>query len=203
MYSGPAFLAPSAQLLATLLIQHERLQGVQSPGVLIIFWFPCMVCAIVPFRSKILSAVAKVRGKRGTCQVQPYLGDGLGAQGHRRVPSCPSPAPRTSPAVQSFLRCPLLAVSVLGSRPGSRGRGLVSHKGTRRDTAIVGRSPDTGGRSAATTGTATCRVCQGPVSVCVLDTCVRTRTGSLSYQEVLLSCSPLFFPSPSLLWSSS
>uniref|UniRef100_A0A8C9D2F8 ATP binding cassette subfamily C member 3 n=1 Tax=Panthera leo TaxID=9689 RepID=A0A8C9D2F8_PANLE len=45
--------------LATLLIQHERLQGVQSPGVLIIFWFPCMVCAIVPFRSKILSAVAK------------------------------------------------------------------------------------------------------------------------------------------------
>ncbi|GAB5580898.1 ATP-binding cassette sub-family C member 3 [Prionailurus iriomotensis] len=45
--------------LATPLIQHERLQGVQSPGVLIIFWFPCVVCAIVPFRSKILSAVAK------------------------------------------------------------------------------------------------------------------------------------------------
>uniref|UniRef100_A0A667IL47 ATP binding cassette subfamily C member 3 n=1 Tax=Lynx canadensis TaxID=61383 RepID=A0A667IL47_LYNCA len=49
--------------LATLLIQHEWLQGVQSPGVLIIFWFPCVVCAIVPFRSKILSAVAKVRGQ--------------------------------------------------------------------------------------------------------------------------------------------
>ncbi|XP_040353819.1 LOW QUALITY PROTEIN: ATP-binding cassette sub-family C member 3 [Herpailurus yagouaroundi] len=45
--------------LATLLIRHEWLQGVQSPGVLIIFWFPCVVCAVVPFRSKILSAVAK------------------------------------------------------------------------------------------------------------------------------------------------
>ncbi|XP_024897371.1 canalicular multispecific organic anion transporter 2-like, partial [Pteropus alecto] len=48
-------------LLATLLIQYERLQGVQSSGVLIIFWFLCVVCAIIPFRSKILSAVAKGR----------------------------------------------------------------------------------------------------------------------------------------------
>ncbi|XP_017709489.1 PREDICTED: canalicular multispecific organic anion transporter 2 isoform X2 [Rhinopithecus bieti] len=46
-------------LLATLLIQYERLQGVQSSGVLIIFWFLCVVCAIVPFRSKILSAKAE------------------------------------------------------------------------------------------------------------------------------------------------
>ncbi|XP_039702338.1 canalicular multispecific organic anion transporter 2-like [Pteropus medius] len=46
-------------LLATLLIQYERLQGVQSSGVLIIFWFLCVVCAIIPFRSKILSAMAK------------------------------------------------------------------------------------------------------------------------------------------------
>ncbi|KAK2494136.1 hypothetical protein MC885_020262 [Smutsia gigantea] len=46
-------------LLATLLIQHERLQGVQSSGVLIIFWLLCVGCAIIPFRSKILSAVAK------------------------------------------------------------------------------------------------------------------------------------------------
>lgn len=46
-------------LLATLLIQYERLQGVQSSGVLIIFWFLCVVCAIIPFRSKILSAVEK------------------------------------------------------------------------------------------------------------------------------------------------
>uniref|UniRef100_A0A452UGF2 Multidrug resistance-associated protein 1 n=1 Tax=Ursus maritimus TaxID=29073 RepID=A0A452UGF2_URSMA len=42
-------------LLATLLIQYDRLRGVQSSGVLIIFWFLCVVCAIVPFRSKILS----------------------------------------------------------------------------------------------------------------------------------------------------
>ncbi|XP_054441471.1 ATP-binding cassette sub-family C member 3 [Pteronotus mesoamericanus] len=46
-------------LLATLLIQYERLRGVQSSGVLIIFWFLCVVCAVIPFRSKILSAVAK------------------------------------------------------------------------------------------------------------------------------------------------
>ncbi|XP_053424694.1 ATP-binding cassette sub-family C member 3 isoform X3 [Nycticebus coucang] len=48
-------------LLATLLIQYERLQGVQSSGILIIFWFLCVVCAIVPFRSKILLAKAEGR----------------------------------------------------------------------------------------------------------------------------------------------
>lgn len=73
MCSDPALLALSAQLLATLLTQYERLRGVQSSGVLVIFWFLCVVCAIIPFRSKILSALAKVRGKRGTCQAQPYL----------------------------------------------------------------------------------------------------------------------------------
>ncbi|XP_041520483.1 ATP-binding cassette sub-family C member 3 isoform X2 [Microtus oregoni] len=46
-------------LLATLLIQYERLRGVQSSGVLIIFWLLCVICAIIPFRSKILSAVAE------------------------------------------------------------------------------------------------------------------------------------------------
>ncbi|XP_047234005.1 ATP-binding cassette sub-family C member 3 isoform X2 [Girardinichthys multiradiatus] len=43
-------------LLATFLIQYERLQGVQSSGVLFIFWFLSVLCAIVPFRSKILKA---------------------------------------------------------------------------------------------------------------------------------------------------
>ncbi|CAN9508890.1 unnamed protein product [Ophioblennius macclurei] len=43
-------------LLATFLIQFERLRGVQSSGVLFIFWFTSVVCAIVPFRSKILQA---------------------------------------------------------------------------------------------------------------------------------------------------
>ncbi|XP_051056069.1 ATP-binding cassette sub-family C member 3 [Phodopus roborovskii] len=46
-------------LLATLLIQYERLRGVQSSGVLIIFWLLCVICAIIPFRSKILSAIAQ------------------------------------------------------------------------------------------------------------------------------------------------
>ncbi|XP_008569047.1 PREDICTED: canalicular multispecific organic anion transporter 2 [Galeopterus variegatus] len=46
-------------LLATLLIQYERLRGVRSSGVLIIFWFLCVICAIIPFRSKILSAKAE------------------------------------------------------------------------------------------------------------------------------------------------
>uniref|UniRef100_G3NR61 ATP-binding cassette, sub-family C (CFTR/MRP), member 3 n=1 Tax=Gasterosteus aculeatus aculeatus TaxID=481459 RepID=G3NR61_GASAC len=41
-------------LLATFLIQFERLRGVQSSGVLLIFWFLSVLCAIVPFRSKIL-----------------------------------------------------------------------------------------------------------------------------------------------------
>ncbi|XP_037350168.1 ATP-binding cassette sub-family C member 3 [Talpa occidentalis] len=48
-------------LLATVLIQYERLKGVQSSGVLITFWFLCVTCAIVPFRSKILSALAEGR----------------------------------------------------------------------------------------------------------------------------------------------
>uniref|UniRef100_A0A3B3WE55 ATP-binding cassette, sub-family C (CFTR/MRP), member 3 n=1 Tax=Poecilia mexicana TaxID=48701 RepID=A0A3B3WE55_9TELE len=43
-------------LLATFLIQYERLHGVQSSGVLFIFWFLSVLCAIVPFRSKILKA---------------------------------------------------------------------------------------------------------------------------------------------------
>ncbi|XP_051968145.1 ATP-binding cassette sub-family C member 3-like isoform X2 [Xyrauchen texanus] len=41
-------------LLATFLIQFERLRGVQSSGVLFIFWTISVLCAIVPFRSKIM-----------------------------------------------------------------------------------------------------------------------------------------------------
>uniref|UniRef100_A0A8C8J8M1 Uncharacterized protein n=1 Tax=Oncorhynchus tshawytscha TaxID=74940 RepID=A0A8C8J8M1_ONCTS len=43
-------------LLATFLIQFERLRGIQSSGILFIFWFLSVLCAIVPFRSKILQA---------------------------------------------------------------------------------------------------------------------------------------------------
>uniref|UniRef100_A0A8C1ND70 ATP-binding cassette, sub-family C (CFTR/MRP), member 3 n=1 Tax=Cyprinus carpio TaxID=7962 RepID=A0A8C1ND70_CYPCA len=43
-------------LLATFLIQYERLKGVQSSGVLFIFWTISVLFAIVPFRSKIMNA---------------------------------------------------------------------------------------------------------------------------------------------------
>ncbi|XP_012669991.1 ATP-binding cassette sub-family C member 3 isoform X2 [Clupea harengus] len=46
-------------LLVTFLIQFERLKGVQSSGVLFIFWALSVLCAIVPFRSKILQASHK------------------------------------------------------------------------------------------------------------------------------------------------
>ncbi|CAI9599119.1 unnamed protein product, partial [Staurois parvus] len=44
-------------IAATILIHYERLKGVQSSGVLIIFWFLATLCAIVPFRSKVMSSV--------------------------------------------------------------------------------------------------------------------------------------------------
>ncbi|NXI34942.1 MRP3 protein, partial [Galbula dea] len=46
-------------LLATVLIQYERLRGVQSSGVLVIFWFLSVLCALVPFRSKIMTTTAQ------------------------------------------------------------------------------------------------------------------------------------------------
>ncbi|NXK73375.1 MRP3 protein, partial [Amazona guildingii] len=46
-------------LLATLLIQYERLRGVQSSGVLIIFWFLSVLCAVGPFRSKIMTTAVQ------------------------------------------------------------------------------------------------------------------------------------------------
>ncbi|NWY90232.1 MRP3 protein, partial [Loxia curvirostra] len=46
-------------LLATLLIQYERLRGIQSSGVLIIFWFLSVLCALGPFRSKIMTTTAQ------------------------------------------------------------------------------------------------------------------------------------------------
>uniref|UniRef100_A0A673W5I6 Canalicular multispecific organic anion transporter 2-like n=1 Tax=Salmo trutta TaxID=8032 RepID=A0A673W5I6_SALTR len=50
-------------LLATFLIQFERLRGVQSSGILFIFWFLSVLCAIVPFRSKILQAKNEIPDK--------------------------------------------------------------------------------------------------------------------------------------------
>ncbi|XP_069510563.1 ATP-binding cassette sub-family C member 3 isoform X2 [Ambystoma mexicanum] len=50
-------------ILATLLIQYERLRGVRSSGVLFIFWFLATLCSIVPFRSKILASSSEAHVK--------------------------------------------------------------------------------------------------------------------------------------------
>ncbi|XP_054614670.1 multidrug resistance-associated protein 1 [Dunckerocampus dactyliophorus] len=44
-------------LLATLLIQYERMKGVQSSGVLLVFWLLALICATITFRSKVLQAL--------------------------------------------------------------------------------------------------------------------------------------------------
>uniref|UniRef100_A0A8C8DWC3 Multidrug resistance-associated protein 1 n=1 Tax=Oryzias sinensis TaxID=183150 RepID=A0A8C8DWC3_9TELE len=43
-------------LLATLMVQYERMKGVQSSGIMLIFWLLALLCASVTFRSKILQA---------------------------------------------------------------------------------------------------------------------------------------------------
>uniref|UniRef100_A0A668AGB7 Multidrug resistance-associated protein 1 n=1 Tax=Myripristis murdjan TaxID=586833 RepID=A0A668AGB7_9TELE len=47
-------------LLATLLIQYERMKGVQSSGVMLNFWLLAVLCATVTFRSKIIQALEQV-----------------------------------------------------------------------------------------------------------------------------------------------
>uniref|UniRef100_A0A8C6PLB0 Multidrug resistance-associated protein 1 n=1 Tax=Nothobranchius furzeri TaxID=105023 RepID=A0A8C6PLB0_NOTFU len=47
-------------LLATLMIQYERMKGVQSSGVMLIFWLLALLCATVSFRSKILQALLQL-----------------------------------------------------------------------------------------------------------------------------------------------
>ncbi|XP_040919381.1 multidrug resistance-associated protein 1 [Toxotes jaculatrix] len=44
-------------LLATLVIQYERMKGVQSSGVMLIYWLLALLCATVTFRSKVLQAL--------------------------------------------------------------------------------------------------------------------------------------------------
>uniref|UniRef100_A0A8C5WMM8 ABC-type glutathione-S-conjugate transporter n=1 Tax=Leptobrachium leishanense TaxID=445787 RepID=A0A8C5WMM8_9ANUR len=46
---------------ATLLMQYERLRGVQSSGILVVFWFLSTLCAIIPFRSNIIVTVKEGR----------------------------------------------------------------------------------------------------------------------------------------------
>ncbi|XP_038595558.1 multidrug resistance-associated protein 1 isoform X2 [Micropterus salmoides] len=53
---SPTLLGLS-MLLAALLIQYERMKGVQSSGVMLIYWLLALLCATVTFRSKILQAL--------------------------------------------------------------------------------------------------------------------------------------------------
>uniref|UniRef100_UPI00398F4468 ATP-binding cassette sub-family C member 3 n=1 Tax=Pristiophorus japonicus TaxID=55135 RepID=UPI00398F4468 len=46
-------------LLATFLIQYERLRGLQSSGMLFFFWLIALLCAVIPFRSNILLALGE------------------------------------------------------------------------------------------------------------------------------------------------
>uniref|UniRef100_A0A3Q0SJL6 Multidrug resistance-associated protein 1 n=1 Tax=Amphilophus citrinellus TaxID=61819 RepID=A0A3Q0SJL6_AMPCI len=47
-------------LLAIMLIQYERMKGVQSSGVMLIYWLLALLCATVTFRSKIFQALDQV-----------------------------------------------------------------------------------------------------------------------------------------------
>uniref|UniRef100_A0A671QV01 Canalicular multispecific organic anion transporter 2-like n=1 Tax=Sinocyclocheilus anshuiensis TaxID=1608454 RepID=A0A671QV01_9TELE len=58
IYFVTPLIVGMTMLLATFLIQYERLKGVQSSGVLFIFWTISVLCAIVPFRSKIVFLLA-------------------------------------------------------------------------------------------------------------------------------------------------
>ncbi|XP_032066135.1 canalicular multispecific organic anion transporter 2 isoform X2 [Thamnophis elegans] len=59
VYFITPLIAGITMLAAMLLIQYERLHGVQSSGILIIFWFLCVLCAVGPLRSKILGSPAQ------------------------------------------------------------------------------------------------------------------------------------------------
>uniref|UniRef100_A0A8D2LRY7 Multidrug resistance-associated protein 1 n=1 Tax=Varanus komodoensis TaxID=61221 RepID=A0A8D2LRY7_VARKO len=61
IFRAPVFLVSPTilgitMLLATFLIQYERMRGVQSSGVLLLFWLLALLCATVTFRSKIMQA---------------------------------------------------------------------------------------------------------------------------------------------------
>ncbi|XP_072337955.1 multidrug resistance-associated protein 1 isoform X3 [Scyliorhinus torazame] len=56
---SPAILGVT-MLLAVFLIQYERLKGVQSSAILLIFWLLALLCAIPTFRSKIMHSIDQV-----------------------------------------------------------------------------------------------------------------------------------------------
>ncbi|XP_078097039.1 multidrug resistance-associated protein 1 isoform X2 [Mustelus asterias] len=56
---SPAILGVT-MLVAVFLIQYERLKGVQSSAILLIFWLLALLCAIPPLRSKIMHTINQV-----------------------------------------------------------------------------------------------------------------------------------------------
>ncbi|XP_061080827.1 multidrug resistance-associated protein 1 isoform X2 [Conger conger] len=46
-------------LLTVWLVQYERMKGVQSSGLMLVFWLLAVLCATVSFRSKILQALSQ------------------------------------------------------------------------------------------------------------------------------------------------
>ncbi|XP_028840817.1 multidrug resistance-associated protein 1 isoform X2 [Denticeps clupeoides] len=60
------FISPTmlgiTMLLATFLIQYERIKGVQSSGVMLNFWLIAFLCATVSFRSRILQTINEPTG---------------------------------------------------------------------------------------------------------------------------------------------
>uniref|UniRef100_A0AAZ3QFQ6 ATP-binding cassette, sub-family C (CFTR/MRP), member 3 n=1 Tax=Oncorhynchus tshawytscha TaxID=74940 RepID=A0AAZ3QFQ6_ONCTS len=91
-------------LLALFLIQFERLRGVQSSGILFIFWFLSVLCAIVPFRSKILQAEVKEMFKMYRCLYLPQLSPSFPSlKTWLPLPSSSSfpPSPSLNPCPQS------------------------------------------------------------------------------------------------------
>lgn len=59
-YDMSVFLYVLLKLLSVLVMQYERMKGVQSSGVMLIYWMLALLCATVTFRSKILQALAQV-----------------------------------------------------------------------------------------------------------------------------------------------
>ncbi|XP_018091823.1 multidrug resistance-associated protein 1 isoform X2 [Xenopus laevis] len=62
IYRAPVYVvSPTVlgitMLLATFLIQYERIKGKQSSGVMLNFWIITLLCAIIIFRSKVLHAL--------------------------------------------------------------------------------------------------------------------------------------------------
>uniref|UniRef100_A0AAY4BU55 Multidrug resistance-associated protein 1 n=1 Tax=Denticeps clupeoides TaxID=299321 RepID=A0AAY4BU55_9TELE len=101
------FISPTmlgiTMLLATFLIQYERIKGVQSSGVMLNFWLIAFLCATVSFRSRILQTINEVRIKSSF--TDPNLSSWLLWEFSLAIlTTCSDPPPSTSTSLwASFL----------------------------------------------------------------------------------------------------